>query len=185
MRTELDLESIISALYSPLFRYAFALTRNETLAADLTQEAFLILARQRSQVDDVTKITAWLFTTLRRAFLRNLGSQSSHPQAEIPLKRQNQPVTDPAPLQAANADTELKALAQVDHGYRMALVLFYQADLSYKEIAAALDIPIGTAISRLSRGKEQLRSFLVKTAPPNTIGPSSKAENLQFIKDTP
>jgi RNA polymerase sigma-70 factor, ECF subfamily len=69
-------------------------------------------------------------------------------------------------LQAADAATALKALAQVDDGYRMVLELFYLADLSYKEIATTLDIPIGTVMSRLSRGKEQLRTLLAKTTPP-------------------
>ena len=48
VRTELDLESIVSELYSPLYWFAFALTRNETQAADFTQETFLILAKQHA-----------------------------------------------------------------------------------------------------------------------------------------
>jgi DNA-directed RNA polymerase specialized sigma24 family protein len=85
VRTELDLESIVSDLYSPLYRFAFALSRNETQAGDLTQETFLILAKQQAQVRDVTKIKSWLFTTLRREFLRGLRSQSTHPEVELSL----------------------------------------------------------------------------------------------------
>jgi RNA polymerase sigma factor (sigma-70 family) len=164
VRTELDLESVVSELYSPLYWFAFALTRNETQAADFTQETFLILAKQHAQVRDVTKIKSWLFTTLRREFLRSLRTQSSHPEVELKPEHQDQLVTDPAVHQAADAATALKALAQVDEGYRMVLELFYQADLSYKEIATTLDIPIGTVMSRLSRGKDQLRTLLAKTS---------------------
>jgi RNA polymerase sigma factor (sigma-70 family) len=171
VRTELDLESIVSELYSPLYRFAFALTRNETQAADLTQETFLILAKRHAQVRDVTKIKSWLFTTLRREFLRSLRRQSSHPEVELTPEHQDQLVTDPAMLQAADAATALKALAQVDDGYRMVLELFYLADLSYKEIATTLDKPIGTVMSRLSRGKEQLRTLSTKTTPPHKISP--------------
>lgn len=167
MRTELDLESIAFEQYSPLNRFAFALTRNETQAADLTQETFLILAKQHAKVRDVTKIKSWLFTTLRHEFLRSLRAQSSHLEVELEPGHQDKLVTEADIFQAADAATALKAMARVDEGYRTVLELFYQADLSYKEIATTLDIPIGTVMSRLSRGKEQLRTLLAKTlAPP-------------------
>jgi RNA polymerase sigma factor (sigma-70 family) len=178
VRTELDLDSIVSELYSPLYRFAFGLTRNETQAADLTQETFLVLAKQHDQVRDFTKIKSWLFTTLRREFLRSLRTQSSHPEVELEPEHQDQLVSDPAMFQAADAAIALKAMAQVDDGYRMVLELFYQGDLSYKEIATTLDIPIGTVMSRLSRGKKQLRTFLAKTTPLDKISNSPRAGNL-------
>jgi RNA polymerase sigma-70 factor, ECF subfamily len=49
---------------------------------------------------------------------------------------------------------------QVDEAYRVALELFYLSNLSYREIGETLEIPIGTVMSRLSRGKEQLKSIL-------------------------
>ena len=177
MRADLDLEKIVCELYSPLYRFAFALARNETQAADLTQETFLILARQQAQVRDVTKIKSWLFTTLRREFLRGLRSQSSHPEVELKPEHQDQLVNDSPVSQAVDAATVLEALAQIEESYRMVLELFYLADLSYKEIAATLDIPIGTVMSRLSRGKEQLRNVLAKTALPDKIRPSPQAKH--------
>jgi len=89
VRSELDLERIVSELYTPLYRFAFALSRNETQAADLTQETFLILAKQQAQVRDVTKIKSWLFTTLRREFLRGLRTQSTHPEVELKPEHQD------------------------------------------------------------------------------------------------
>ena len=84
VRTNLDLESVVSELYAALYRFALALTRNETEAADLTQEAFLILAKQQAQVRDTRKIKSLLYTTLRRRFLNGLRSQSSACRSGIP-----------------------------------------------------------------------------------------------------
>jgi RNA polymerase sigma-70 factor, ECF subfamily len=178
VRADLDLETVVSELYSPLYRFAFALARNEAQAADLTQETFLILSRQHARVRDVTKIKSWLFTTLRREFLRGLRSQSSHPEVELKPEHQDQLVSDSAVSQAIDAATVLEALAKIDESYRMVLELFYLADLSYKEIAANLDIPIGTVMSRLSRGKDQLRTVLAKTTPPEKISSSPQAKHL-------
>ncbi|MFY9987221.1 MAG: RNA polymerase sigma factor [Chthoniobacterales bacterium] len=174
MPSELDLQRIVSELYSPVYRFAFALSRNETQAADLAQETFLILTKQQAQVRDITKIKSWLFTTLRREFLRGLRSQSSHPEVELKPEHQDELVADSRVLEASDAATVIEALTRVDESYRVVLELFYLADLSYKEIAATLDIPIGTVMSRLSRGKEQLRTLLAKTTPPDRIIPRPK-----------
>jgi RNA polymerase sigma factor (sigma-70 family) len=186
VRADLDLETIVSELYSPLYRFAFALTRNESQSADLTQEAFLILAKQQAQVRDVTKIKSWLFTTLRREFLRGLRSQSSHPEVELKPEHQDQLVSDSAVSQVIDAATVLEALAQIEESYRMVLELFYLADLSYKEIAVSLDIPIGTVMSRLSRGKEQLRRVMATTleSGSNHILPLPNA-GIQKTRDEP
>jgi RNA polymerase sigma factor (sigma-70 family) len=66
-------------------------------------------------------------------------------------------------LRTIDAKTALAALQMVEESYRIALELFYLGDLSYKEISATLGVPIGTVMSRLSRGKEQLRRALAQT----------------------
>ena len=176
---KLDLESIVAELYSSLYRFAFALTHNETEAADLTQETFLILTKQQYQVRDPSKIKSWLFTTLRREFLRGRRTQTSHPEVELKPEHQEELVVDSTALRSIDASAILEALTQVDESYRSVLELFYLGELSYKEIASSLEIPIGTVMSRLSRGKEQLRCQLAKTPTPNKIVPLTTDENLR------
>jgi RNA polymerase sigma-70 factor (ECF subfamily) len=73
----------------------------------------------------------------------------------------------------------IDALSEIDPTYRTAVELFYLSELSYKEIAQTLDIPIGTVMSRLSRGKEQLKVILAAAISENSdkIIPLNKDED--------
>ena len=71
-------------------------------------------------------------------------------------------------LRALDAKAVIDALNQIEPTYRTAVELFYLSELSYKEIAQTLDIPIGTVMSRLSRGKEQLKAILAAAISENS-----------------
>jgi RNA polymerase sigma-70 factor (ECF subfamily) len=157
---KLNLESIVSEYYAPLYRFALSLARHESEAADLTQQTFFILAQRSHQIRDVSKIKCWLFTTLRREFLRNARHQSNHPEVEFLPDHHDSPIVDAPAVRLADARIVLDALKNVDETYRTALELFYLGELSYREIAGILEIPIGTVMSRLSRGKDQLKALL-------------------------
>jgi RNA polymerase sigma-70 factor, ECF subfamily len=156
----LHLQAIVSEHYSALYRFGLALTKNQSEAADLTQQTFLILAERQEQIREPERIKCWLFTTLRREFLREVRIQTAHPEVEFrPEEHQGQAV-EPSALRSSDFRTVLDALQMVEESHRSTLELFYLAGLSYKEISAALGVPIGTVMSRLSRGKEQLRRAL-------------------------
>ena len=86
MAKNIYLEEIVSQYHADLYRFAFALAKNESDAADLTQQTFLALAKHQKQIRKVGKVKTWLFTTLRREFLRNVREHTAHPQVEYRQK---------------------------------------------------------------------------------------------------
>jgi RNA polymerase sigma-70 factor, ECF subfamily len=165
----LDLEQIAGELYPQLYRYALSLCRDEVEAGDLAQEAFLILARRQHQIRDASKVKFWLFTTLRREFLRGVRHKAAHPSVELGANEAEEPAVPATVAQTADGHTVMEALGRVEEPFRSVLELFYIGDLSYKEIADTLGIPIGTVMSRLSRGKEQLKQWLAESADHNEV----------------
>jgi RNA polymerase sigma-70 factor, ECF subfamily len=165
MAMELDFEKLVELHYQSLFRFAFSLSRNETEAADLTQQAFYILAKSGNQVREPSKVKSWLFTTLHREYLGRRRKMIRFPQLDFEQAESELPVVTPA-LESADAPALLKALAQVDANYQAAIALFYLEDYSYPEIAEILDVPLGTVKSRISRGIIQLQRLLVERRQP-------------------
>jgi len=155
----INLEAIVSQYHADLYRFAFTLAKNESDAADLTQQTFLALAKHQEQIREVGKVKTWLFTTLRREFLRNVRECTAHPEAEFRPEK-HEAATESSAVRFADFRRVLAALEMLEESYRSTLELFYLGDLSYKEISAALGIPIGTVMSRLSRGKQELRRAL-------------------------
>jgi len=160
MASGLDFESIVSAYYEPLYQFAFSLTRNEPDACDLTQQAFYVWATKGHQLRDESKVKTWLFTTLHRAFLESRRKHTRFPHLELSEVPMELPALSPALANQVDSAQVLQALAKVDEIYQAPVTLFYLEDCSYKEIAAMLDVPIGTVKSRMARGVAQLQNIL-------------------------
>jgi RNA polymerase sigma-70 factor (ECF subfamily) len=156
----LDFEQVVNMHYAHLYRFALSLTRNETEAGDLVQQTLYLWATRGHQLRDETKLKPWLLTTLHREFLGERRHETRFPHFEVSDVANELPVIDPELVNQLDGHAVMQALQQVDDSYRAALALFYLEDLSYLEIAEALDIPTGTVMSRLSRGKAQLRELL-------------------------
>lgn len=156
-------EKIVSLYYEALYRFAYSLSGQESEAWDLTQQTFLIWARRGHQLRDTARVKTWLFTTLYREFLgaRRKNTRMSLMDNEA-LELFESPGDAVVP-ENLDASTVLIALDQIDGPYRAAVVLFYLEEHSYREIAEILEVPIGTVMSRLSRGKAQLRQVLEET----------------------
>jgi len=154
---------LVDAHYAPLFRFALSLTKNSSDACDLTQQTFFIWARKGEQVRDGSKVKSWLFTTLYREFLRGRRRASQMMALEdLPADAAEPAAPETDVLAGMDAGLVVAALQEVDEVYRVPLTLFYLEELSYKEIAEAVEAPLGTVMSRLSRGKAQLRAVLAR-----------------------
>ena len=162
--SEQSFESVVARYYEPLYKFAFSLARTEADACDLTQQTFYIWATKSHQLIDVTKTKTWLFTTLHRTFLQKRRRETRFPHSELDEADVDLPYTLPVVANDLDAGQALHALSQVDEIYQAPVALFYLEDCSYKEIAAILDIPIGTVKSRLIRGLGQLKKLLAEPA---------------------
>ena len=152
-------EAIVGDHYEPLFRFAMSLTRSESDAWDLTQHTFYVWATKGHQLRDLSKIKSWLFTTLHRAFLEARRRQRRFPHDDLEEASEQLPASSPELTDHVDCSQVLPALARVDKVYQAAMALFYLDDCSYKEIAAILEVPVGTVKSRIGRGIAQLRSI--------------------------
>ncbi len=156
-----DFEQLVDRHYAPLYRFAFSMAKSATEAADLTQQTFYLWAAKGHQLRDRSKVKSWLFTTLYREYVSTYRHNTKFHHIELVDAAPELPSVAPSIFNEIDGGTVIAALAQVDEAFRAPLTLFYLEELSYKEIAAVLEVPIGTVMSRLSRGKAQLRQLLL------------------------
>lgn len=159
-----SLHQLIDAHYEALYRYAYRLSGSAADAEDLTQEAFGKALARLAQLREPDRVKAWLYRILRNGYLRRVRDERRHrvipldAVGDLPERPGDEaPEIDPARLQVA--------LNDLDEAFRTPLILYYFEDFSYRDIADQMDLPIGTVMSRLARGKAYLRSQL---APPES-----------------
>jgi RNA polymerase sigma factor (sigma-70 family) len=167
-----EFQQLVDANYQALFRFAMSMTRDSHRACDLVQETFCRWAEKGDQLRDRSKAKTWLFTTLHREFLsqRRKASRFSDEPVDAMAERLSEEIGEPE--RQMDGQRALELLAGLDENHRAPLALFYLQQHSYKQIADILEIPIGTVMSRISRGKELLRRQMIdepSTAPKNIL----------------
>lgn len=163
-------------LMQELFGQAYHLTRNRADAEDLVQETYIRGLRKFAQFEQGTNLKAWLSRILFNQFINDYR-RSKRRVAEVYVEGveqmigQEDPVVEAYELSTMNAteiakdqsfleslDEELKGgLEEMDGRYRDVLLLNTVGNLSYRDIAKKLKLPIGTVMSRLHRAKTFLR----------------------------
>ncbi|MGE9290220.1 MAG: RNA polymerase sigma factor [Puniceicoccales bacterium] len=159
---EIDFEKLVDAYYQALFRFAYSLSSSEHDAADLVQDTFIIFAKKGHTIRDVSKSKTWLFTTLHRQFLRQVRKHKREVLNDPELLASQAPAVDPEMARTLDGAEALEALTRISEVFRAPLTLYYLQHFNYREIGEILEIPIGTVMSRLARGKSELKKILLQ-----------------------
>jgi RNA polymerase sigma-70 factor (ECF subfamily) len=162
-----DTEQFMGSLYSAALR----MTRNPSDAEDLVQETYLKAYRGYGSFRAGTNLKAWLYRILTNTFINSYRAKRRHPEeTELEEVEDFYLFRRLGGLEAAEeveevlesmTDEEVKqAIESLPESFRMAVLLADVEGFSYKEIAEIMDVPIGTVMSRLHRGRRALQKAL-------------------------
>src|SRR2546421_8509995 len=170
-----DFEAGVLNQLDSLYRTARRRTSNQQEAEDLVQETMLKAFRFANTYQRGTNLRAWLFRILNTSAINRYRKQATHPTpSSLPEGEEfylynrirdlsGQELTAGAEDEVLNRyldEDVYKALNDLPVNFRMPVMLADIEGMSYKEIAEALQIPIGTGMSRISRGRRQLQQSL-------------------------
>lgn len=157
-RSGSTIAQLVAEHHQAAYRYAYRLSGSVQDAEDLTQEVFLVAWRKIGQLRNVDKPRAWLLAILRNCYLKERRRQRPALVTDLAC------TVDSIRTLRIDADVDRDglqwALGQLPEASRLVVLMFYFEELSYREIAERLGMPIGTVMSRLARAKRYLRSYL-------------------------
>ncbi len=171
-------EQCVDQHHAGLYRVALRLTGREATAVELVQETYLQAWRGLDSLRDTERMRAWLFAILRRQFLKSLGRSPEWLATDVTPHTLEEDVAPRGGAwpdgSAATADATQRtddrdliqwAVEQLEVRYRFPVLLQLMEGLSVAEIGQALELPPGTVLSHLHRGKQQLRAILEREIP--------------------
>src|SRR5437016_933312 len=156
-----EFEELAMPLFDSLYRYARCLADDRAEAEDLVQETYLKGLRGFVSFKPGTNFRAWMFRILRNTFLTSRSGLRAVP----PLPLDEQPLIDDATpemefIQRVSRESLRQAIERLPVPFKEVLLLSDVEDMTYKDIAETLSIPIGTVNSRLIRARQKVRVAL-------------------------
>jgi RNA polymerase sigma-70 factor, ECF subfamily len=164
----MDLRNQLMEHAPRLRRYARALLNNRELADDLVQDTLERALSRIATFRSGSDLRAWLFAIMHNVFVNQVRRASARAQHvcvdsnDIDEREFAVPSTSIQSLEVRDLDY---ALQRLPDDQREVVLLIGLEEMSYAEVAAALEIPIGTVMSRLSRGRERLRTLMSGAQP--------------------
>jgi RNA polymerase sigma-70 factor (ECF subfamily) len=162
--------SLVEPMLTSAYRVASGLTRNREDAEDLVQEAVLRAHRGFDSFEPGTNFKAWffriLFNSFRTQYRRRRGDVVAFDDsvertlASSPEAGRGSFAEAPDALGRLHVEQIEAALRSLPEEYRLVATMYFVEDLSYEDMANALDIPVGTVRSRLHRGRKMLQARL-------------------------
>ena len=153
-------DALVLRFHRPVHRFCWRLLRSPD-AEDLAQDTFVRVFVHFERFDPDRPVLPWLIAIARRLCLDLLRRR------KVMARMETMPITDP-PAPSPEGEASLReqlshldrALGELDEGPREAIVLFHIENMSYRDIAAALEVPMGTVMTWLHRGRAQLKRAL-------------------------
>ena len=158
------LNELFKSAQEPLFRYIVSLVRDQHLAEDILQEVFIRIYRKLRWLREPEAFRAWIYQIASREAFRYLNRErrwSEQVRDETTLAAL--PASEPSEFPRELIESLPQLVESLSPASRAVVMLFYLHELSLVETAAVLDIPVGTAKSRLAYGLEKLRRTFEET----------------------
>ncbi len=156
-----DYENIVEEHYKNLYYFALNMTRNGADAEDLVQQTYLKLAKNISKIRDLSKVKSWLFSTCYRQFIDQKRKVNRYPEVQYEETSTDSLMAEPSSIGGGvDSAAVVTALKSLKESLRVPLTLFYFEHQTYQEIAEIMELPLGTVMSRLYRGKAELYNQL-------------------------
>jgi RNA polymerase sigma-70 factor, ECF subfamily len=174
---------LVEMYQSQVYSLALRIVRSVEDAEDITQDTFVRMFRALERYDPERAFAAWLFTIASRLCIDHLRRRSVRPVSLTQRDKGSDEeyeieIEDPGPWPdeaAVRAEEERRTSERIDAlpaHYRIVILLRHQQDLSYEEIAAALNLPLGTVKARIHRARALLKQRIEQErAEPASSGP--------------